>query len=67
MEGGTTVDGKLNRDTIDCLSQTNDGNVDIKGISGEGTSGNEYCSGNWKKGSCCYIAAKTKQNEQQLI
>lgn len=40
VEGGTIVGGKLNKDTIDCLSQTTDRNVDVKGISGEGTRGN---------------------------
>lgn len=60
MEGGTIFDDELNRETIDWLSQTTDGNVDVKGISGEDTKGNEYCIWNQKKGSCCYIAAKKK-------
>lgn len=62
VEGSTSVDSKLNRDTIDCLSQTTDGNVDVKGISGVGTRGNEYCSGNQEEG-CCYIAAKPNQTK----
>lgn len=62
VEGGTILDDELNRETTDCLRQTNVGNVDVKGISGDVTKGNEYCIGTRKKGNCCYIAAK-KENK----
>ena len=62
VEGGTILDDELNRETIDCLSQTTVGNVDVKGISGEGTKGNEYCTETWKKGNC-YISAKKKRKK----
>lgn len=62
VEGGTIVGDEFNIETIDFLSQTTAGNVAIKGISGEGTKAKNTVLE--KKGSCCYIAAKTKQ---QLI